>query len=325
MASGGAASSSGSAGAGGAGGNSGGQALPTGTVVENADCTVPGAAPAGTECKALTVSCPSVPDIDVELLVIPPAMPANERGTVVLGSGGPGTSYYNQGVVGGLRQLGFRTVNRRWSFAWETGPGGMAAAACRYATMLSWVSQQSWQQGPLCATGNSGGSAEISYALARYGSGALLTAAVPSAGPPMGRLDHGCIGSTAWDQQCQQLWPSQVCAGQSACSFNANARTTIDLAYADSPCTDQDASAEPTLLADSVLSPDATLAYPNTALQFIFGTDDCSEAVSLGLVYAEAVTSNKTISYVDAPHAVFNTAAGRSAIVDALDQDCLIP
>ena len=42
---------------------------------------------------------------------------------------------------------------------------------------------------------------------------------------------------------------------------------------------DQDASAEPTLLADSVLSPDATLAYPNTALQFIFGTDDCNMVV----------------------------------------------
>jgi hypothetical protein len=77
-----------------------------------------------------------------------------------------------------------------------------------------------------------------------------------------------------------------------------------------------------TWLADSIASPDATLDYPNTTVDFIFGTQDCTIALPLGLVYANAVTSTKTISYADAPHAVFSTNAGRAAIVAAIDTGC---
>ena len=73
---------------------------------------------------------------------------------------------------------------------------------------------------------------------------------------------------------------------------------------------------------DSIASPDAQLDYPNTPVRFIFGAQDCTSALPLGLLYANAVTSDKTIAFVDAPHAVFSTAPGRAAIVAALDGEC---
>ena len=58
------------------------------------------------------------------------------RGTVILGTGGQGMGFYDNQVANALRQLGFVVVNRAWQQPWETGPGGMDAAACRYATLL---------------------------------------------------------------------------------------------------------------------------------------------------------------------------------------------
>lgn len=303
-------------GSGGAGGMS--ATLPLGTVTENPDCTVPAQAPAGTECKSLTVTCPDVPDEDVRVLLIPAV--GTQRGTVVLGTGGLGTGFYNAQVVGALRQAGFRVANRAWATGWENGdPGGMARAACRYATLVTWLDEPSE---PLCVTGNSGGSVEISYALSRYGRDAIIDLAVPTGGPPMGRLDHGCVGDAAWLTECDALTSGTACAGSVQCIYNDSNRAIIDAAYAGTPCADEDATMAATWEADSVLSPDAQLAYPNTPVRFIFGTQDCTSALPLGLVYANAVTSETTISYVDAPHATFSTAAGRAAIVNAIDSEC---
>lgn len=114
-----------------------------------------------------------------------------------------------------------------------------------------------------------------------------------------------------------------MCNGgaQLQCSYNTNQRALIDLAYPGTPCADMDPVQAVMLEQDSILSPDAALSYASP-LHFIFGTSDCTVALPLGLLHANAVTSMKQIEYVDAPHAVFSTDAGRAAIVAALDTGC---
>ena len=319
--SGGDAGAGGGLGGAGGGGGSSSSAKPLGAAIEQADCNLPANAPAGAACKALSIQgCAAVDDLDVELLIYPPI--AAERGTVVLGTGGQGMGFYNDNMVLALRQLGFRTVNRAWSSPWETGPGGMANAACRYATMVTWVSEQVWQQGsPLCATGNSGGSAEISYALSHYGREDVLAHVVPSGGPPMGRLDRGCLGAMGWDAECQVLSQGANCNGNVQCTYNTNNRALIDLAYSGTPCGDADPSMVQTFLDDSIAAPQADYEY-ESGVHFMFGLDDCTIALPLGMAFATRITSDAIIEWAQAPHAVFSTQDGQDKIVAALDAGC---
>jgi hypothetical protein len=315
----------GSGAAGGAGGQggfgAGGSAtLSLGSVSEDGGCMVPAQAPPGTMCQSLTVSCPEVPDEGLQLLITPASVVG--KGTVVLGTGGLGTGFYDSQVVDQLVAAGFRVVNRAWASGWENGePGGMARAACRYATLLDWLHDSMDASEPLCVSGNSGGSVEISYALSRYGLESILDLAVPTGGPPMGRLDHGCLGGDSWLADCASLTEATTCAGMTACTYNDNQRGIIDAAYAGTPCADADASLAATWLDDSVASPAADYDYASP-VRFIFGTQDCTIALSLGLVFANAITSDSSIQFVDAPHATFSTAAGRAAIVSTLDSEC---
>jgi hypothetical protein len=311
--------------------------LPLGTVIDTGAGCPFGDVP-GSDCGVYTVQCPGVADLDVALRVAEPT--STPLGTVMFGTGGGGTSFYEGdaealAIMNELSALGWRVVQRAWSGAdgWVASSAGMAASACRYATLATYV-HDTFHTDPttgFCITGNSGGAAEIAYALARYGRGDVVDLAVPTGGPPMGRLDHGCLDDSdaAWIAECDALVASDVttCSGGPAngpdCDFSNNARDLIDAAYAPAtPCDDADESARATLLADSVASPDAALDYPNTRVHFLFGDDDCTEAVPLGLAYASLVTSDSEIEFVSAPHAVFSTSAGAAAIRDVILGEC---
>ena len=43
-----------------------------------------------------------------------------------------------------------------------------------------------------CATGYSGGAAQVAYMLSHYGLGDILASVVPTGGPPMARMDRSC-------------------------------------------------------------------------------------------------------------------------------------
>jgi hypothetical protein len=59
--------------------------------------------------------------------------------------------------------------------------------------------------------------------------------------------------------------------------------------------------------------------YPKTKVYFLFGARDCGEPVPAGLTFATRVTSEKSIQFVrHTPHALFSTAEGRQAIVQAI-------
>src|SRR6266851_4362890 len=133
-------------------------------------------------CYRVTVACPGVASLDAFVKVTDPS--GISSGTILFGTGGGGGAYYEifgadavDRILLPLSQQGFRLVQRAWlgQDGWLTGPGGTLRLACRYAALLDWVSTQLHTGGALCATGNSGGSSEISYAMAHYGSAASWT------------------------------------------------------------------------------------------------------------------------------------------------------
>jgi hypothetical protein len=299
-----------------------GRAAPSGpqlgSVAESPD-TCPAGPLANTVCRRFVVSCPSIQPIQVSLRIIEPAAGMPLRGTVVMGSGGSGASFYSgdeagRTLVKEIAETGFRVVDRAWTGGWPTAEGGMVKESCRYATLLTWVHDHLHKSGKFVATGNSGGSAEISYALTTWGRGDILDVAIPTSGPPLGRLDYACVkqASEEWASLCSTIIPKGVMECASTCI----------LGPANSVC--KQVNSEPTpqqLLEDSVVHPGAAVNYPRTKVYFLFGAHDCGEPVPIGLTYATKVTSEKAIRFVPrTPHALFSTPEGREAIRTAIDE-----
>ncbi len=314
-------------------------AQPSGSVTDEAGTCQRGVGTlARTTCRRARVACPGVADMVVELRVTEPPAGVPGLGTVIFGTGGGGGGFYDQdataqAMLARLAGRGFRVVQRAWNGAldgWLTGPGGVGALSCRYGALLGWVHQHLHAAGttlPLCASGNSGGSAEVAYALTRWGGGDLLDLAVPSGGPPMGRIDHGCLDGAdpTWLAECRGVVPAaSFTCGQVSCAYNGS-QQIIDNAYTPAqPCGQALAAERASFLADSVLAPGAQLAYPRTRVHFVMGAQDCSEAVSLGLLWHRAVSTDKQLTIVPGtPHAVFSTSAGAAAIEDAIVQGCV--
>ena len=106
-------------------------------------------------------------------------------------------------VVQGVFNAGFNTVqisfgspfNTVTPNGWLQGPGGVRRVACRYApswsgftenpTVINPLSVGAPNSAPMCATGNSGGSAAIGYALSEYGLGTEFNMVEPTSGPVM--------------------------------------------------------------------------------------------------------------------------------------------
>ena len=295
-----------------------------------------------TTCMRVSVASPNVAALTADVAITSPPTGVTVRGTVVFGTGGGGGGFYEidavaRAMLQRLSDNGWLIVQRGWdgTLGWPTGPGGMLALSNRYATLVTWVRDTIHDGGvskPFCVTGNSGGSAEISYALARWQRGDIIDLAMPTAGPPIVALDHFCLdgGDPTWVSQCQALVPPstfQCGANPPWCAYSMGQgpRTLIDAAYTPAtPCGSLDQSARGMLLGDSVVAPDAVYGYPNTRVEMIFGKQDCSEAVPGGHLYAAQITSEHAIRYIDnTPHPVFSTAAGAAAIEDAINTSCV--
>jgi hypothetical protein len=287
-----------------------------GAVSESAE-PCPAGPIADTACRRLAVACPELKPIEVRIRITEPAAGVPFRGTVVMGSGGNGSGFYagqpgGQILVKEVAAMGFRVVDRDWAGGWTTAEGGLRKESRRYATLLTWVHDHVHKGGKFVATGNSGGSAEISYALTTWGRGDILDVAIPTSGPPLGRLDYACVkqASPEWAALCASIVPKGVMECPSTCI----------LGPANGVC--KQVSAEPTpeqLLDDSVMHPGALLNYPKTKVYFLFGAHDCGEPVPIGLTYATKVASEKSIQFVPGtPHPLFSTPEGREAIRKAI-------
>jgi hypothetical protein len=297
-------------------------------------------------------------------------------GTVILTIGGGGNFWYDNAAtfkipgncngncgeqtVLDLNAAAYTTIQTNFSdpsssaseFAgWLTGSTtsaiGPRELACRYATMINWAWTtllQSDQTHPVCATGNSAGSAALAYALAQYqlgsgsGQGPVLRLAELTSGPPFSRLDHACLSK------------SKAPVDTVSCPVNASineslgltdAANFVDPAYdgdddcVGSTCTPDSSdpcaytlknnlTAPAVLLHDSILSDiDPPLVNFSTTVRVLFGAADGSASVALGQEWLNEITSTKSQACVPfAQHSLPGYTDGEQQIVADIKALC---
>jgi hypothetical protein len=315
-------------------------------------CSVEGDFPDTTTCVTVSVTCESLPSATAELRITLNSPGTTLLGTIVLGSGGTGNSFISGpaplpnlpalSIIKNLANAGYKVIERRWLEGWF-GQGseglGIIGPSCRHAELLRWLDTQETESGPICAFGNSGGGAEIAYGLTRWNTEEILDAAIIGSGPPMARLDIGCLGfdyNPGWQQTCTVLWNNTQtqCGDQPPiCTLyerkGAFGPMELDAALSvvdqENVCTNSNADFATLLSENSVLYPGADVEYPETAVHFLFGRSDCTESSILGTLYLDAIISEKSVTYLDdVPHEIQNTEIGANAIVSSIIQSCTI-
>jgi hypothetical protein len=309
----------------------------------------------GATCYQLKVSCDAIADYYAYLKVNTPA--GTPAGTVIFGTGSGGTSLYDNDasftvgtfnggdfVVEGILSAGFTTVQVSFGDpfnpqpaqpnGWLQGPGGVRRVACRYATVADWVYKNihnSSTTAPYCATGNSGGSGAIGYAVSEYGLASEFTLLEPTSGPVMTVLHQGCnvCGQYTGSNACTQTSPVNLC--YTASGGTGSTAGIIDLAYQASGqttptlCTNGvngDNSNFTRFLSDSIeddpgISPALPIPNPPTTVNIVWGSDDTSNAIPMGYAWRSAVGPTPTFSCpANTPHAVPSTSAGAQQIID---------
>ena len=294
-----------------------------------------GSVPCDAEGCEIQVTCANVaaPARAIVKVGMPTEPPA--RGTVLIASGGGGTRLYEenyqqhgQRIVDGLRSAGFHTAQLQWVDGWlMASPGeeaGHARLACRPATVARWVYENIHQQLPelaYCATGQSGGAAQISYMLTHYGLDQVLDAVVPTGGPPMGRLDLSCLRDDP-DNEVMRL-------GLENDGFPADRLIDEGFGYppdGSGPCAQGDYAFRDQLREASVASGYGDYFYPGTFVWFVQGEND-EPNIRRGLTYHDLLIENHSpMVRVDVlpnvVHGVPRTPQGADKILDILINEC---
>jgi hypothetical protein len=293
------------------------------------------------------------------------------KGTVFFTTGGAGNAYYDregefigdtrcpgsncgQMTVQNINAADYTTVQTNFSdpdnprsepVGWLTGPAsdGPRALACRYATLVHtvWTDVlKSDKSRPVCATGNSSGSSAIAYALSQYGMGNSsgpgpeFAMVETTSGPPMGRIDHGCMGPAA---------PSLVvgCPNNSPISEDygmVTAAAFLDPAYDGDvdpttqtnsldvctvDITSRGSRADSRFHHDSVVSDDFPSPHYDTQIRVLFGSLDGGAAVSQGQEWFNTVTSSKSEACISgAGHALPHFYQAAEAIITDVTSMC---
>lgn len=305
---------------------------PLGTVRNSAIIKCPSGGLSDATCYSLDVECPGIADFTTYLKVNSP--PATSLGTVIFGVGLGGSNLYELNFTYGslavqsVLDAGFVTAQISFGApftsetpnGWMTGPGGVRRLACRYATAAQWIYNNihhAKPSTPMCATGSSAGSAAITYALAEYGEGNILSMVEPTSGPPMARLDYGCI--------CTLPPQATPCGqGQLSLCYTQEDAEFIDSAYSTPLCSTATSANSAQLLSDSVLAQGLTRDYPETFAHIVFGGQDNSAAVPQGLQWFNSVTSSKggPVCVSDAPHEIPDVRDGALQIASDLINNC---
>lgn len=106
-----------------------------------------------------------------------------------------------------------------------------------------------------------------------------------------------------------------------------NAQKYLDPAYPTPICSQalqtQSTAHAAQFLSDSILSPEATLSYPNTSVHFVWGGLDTSSAPVMGQEWQKLITSTNAFACVaDAPHDLADASDGAAQIVSDIAADC---
>jgi hypothetical protein len=297
---------------------------------------------AGTTCRTLEVRCGGLTPVQVALRVTPAARGTSARGVVVFGSGGAGTGLWSgpasaDAMMGRLAAAGFTLVERQWladrdqGWFYDEAGRGVPAAACRYATLLRYV-DATWRHGtqPLCATGNSGGSAELGYAITRQDSGDLLDLAVPTSGP-FHRADLACGGAAdaAWQSSCRDLVRRHcpTCAPRN-CTLGAGPRQLLDLSYgASTPCSGAQTAVDlARMRADSPAAPGVSFRLPHTRVALLVGEMDDGPYAALSAALYESLRAagvDATFGSEATVHEFQSTDAGARRVEQVILADCV--
>jgi hypothetical protein len=310
-------------------------------------------------CFQLATSCPEIADFSAYLKVNTPI--GAPKGTVLFGVGTGGSGLYDDPnppgytdgsmVVQSLLTSGYNTVqvsfggpfdNGSSPRGWLTGPGGVRRLACRYATVADWVynhpalintgNVNATNSAPMCATGNSGGSAVIAYAVYEYGLDTELKMIEPTSGPVMTRLDLGCSppGSSTFLNACTN---SQQDMSYSTGGSSGGDAAVIDQAYQSAgattptPCTDAiNGTPAPAglFLSDSILYLGAqSINLPNLKVGQVFGDSDTSNAVPQGTFWNQSIPSIPApVCLQNVAHDIPSFPAGATQIANDIAAGC---
>jgi len=295
----------------------------------------------GGNCYDIRVTCPQVAAPARAQLKVGVPGGSSPRGTILFTSGGLGTEWYGSPrILTDVAAAGFRTVQLQWVDSWLLGSAGQEEGhvrlGCRPATVARWVYDHLYEQGPsgaFCATGHSGGAAQVSYLLSHYGLEELLAAVVPTGGPPMARMDRSCARDDPANASLAfPDWATRVIdAGFGFLppgdpqSFNPFGAPAVG------PCAKGDASFREMFRRASVDSGDGDYVYPRTLVWFVFEGIDDTHAVAMGTTYFDLLMKmgsplvRKTI-VPDVSHAgpkgLYASSTGTLAVRDILLSEC---
>jgi hypothetical protein len=266
-----------------------------------------------TICKLLEVETKGNPPMQVELRITEPGAPYS--GTVLLTSGSSGNEFFadiggGTELIADLTALGFRCVDRRWPDGWITSSFQLKPQSARLAALVDWIRQHVHQGGLFMAVGNSGGAGEIAYTLSTWNGEQSFDRVVMAGGPPFTRIDYLCRPAPPeWSAQCPGFLPPLACGLPSCTAGQVN----ILCNYLPTSLTESE------LHADSILHPGADTDYGALQVDFILGSDDCSDWIPQAVLFHSAVTSATTLQVIpNTPHTISSTPQGRDAIVQAL-------
>jgi hypothetical protein len=243
-------------------------ALSLGTVTVLGPATCLSGSTKGAACTSINVSCPGVPDLTATLSEAFPTGTAT--GTIILLSGGDGTTFFNSGFANAYLADGFRVVQLGWTTEWEdTGGVGLKSAACRGATVFKYVFdnvQGGDRTTGFCAQGTSGGGAAITYALAQYGLSNYFDYVVIAAGPGVARMDYGC------DKSLYTGPALDVCPLITSAPFTYFSGAKVNLWENTNTCNTKSPPQSDInkWAADSIVTARATFSYPKTAMSWYF-------------------------------------------------------
>jgi hypothetical protein len=299
---------------------------------------------ADSTCYELRVTCPEVAAPARARLKVA-EKGKSPRGTILFTSGGLGTDWYEGAgetsrILKDVAAAGFRTVQLQWVDSWLFGsPGkeeGHARLACRPATVARWVRDQLHGPGEsrvFCATGHSGGAAQIAYMLSHYGLDTILSAVVPTGGPPMGRIDRGCARDDAGNAQLAfPDWATRIVdLGFGFIPPGGLENFDPFTAPAVGPCARGEASFSEKFRQASVASGEGDYVYPGTMVWFVFEGIDDMHAAAMGATYHDLLVERgspqvrKTI-IADATHAgptgLYASRKGADKVRDILISQC---
>jgi hypothetical protein len=294
----------------------------------------------GADCYDIRVTCPDVTaPARARLKVVAPSS-TSSKGTILFATGLFGFTLYESAgesrrTLTDLAAAGFRTVQLQWIDTWLFGsPGkeeGHARLGCRPATVARWVYDHLHQPSsstPFCATGNSGGASQVSYMLSHYGLEEILSAVVPTGGPPMGRIDRLCSPDDPAYLSDEGM--RKLIDGGFGFVPPGDPRTIKPADVpAIGPCSRGDASYREKLRQASVASGEGDYVYPRTMVWFVVeGIEDT--AALQGATYYELLMKSgsplvgKTIVPGVDESGLIRTRDGAEKIRDVLLNECRI-